>query len=133
LSASVVHSRVNTDLAGDAAAQQSTPNFEEVSVQTVWHLRDDVFYEARGATWALIQFLRAIEVDFRDVLEKKNALASVQQIIRELESCQDTVWSPIILNGDGFGLMANHSLIMANYISRANAAMIDLRQLLLQG
>jgi len=35
--------------------------------------------------------------------------------------------------GGGFGLVANHSLIMANYISRANAGMIDLRQLLLQG
>jgi hypothetical protein len=29
--------------------------------------------------------------------------------------------------------MANHSLIMASYISRANAAIIDLRNLLLQG
>ncbi|PCI43449.1 MAG: hypothetical protein COB51_11525 [Moraxellaceae bacterium] len=133
LSASVEHSRINTDLAGDAAAQQSTPNTAEISVQTPWLKLDDVFYEARGATWALTQFLRAIEVDFHDVLEKKNALASVQQIIRELESCQDTVWSPIILNGGGFGLVANHSLIMANYISRANAGMIDLRQLLLQG
>lgn len=133
LSASVEHSRVNTDLAGDAAAQQSTPGFDEVSVQTPYFQLDNVFYEARGATWALAQFLRAIEVDFGDVLEKKNALASLQQIIRELESCQDTVWSPVILNGGGFGLLANHSLIMANYISRANAAMIDLRQLLLQG
>ena len=29
--------------------------------------------------------------------------------------------SPMILNGSGFGLMANHSLVMASYISRANA------------
>ncbi len=29
--------------------------------------------------------------------------------------------------------MANHSLIMASYIARANAAIIDLRNLLLQG
>ena len=35
--------------------------------------------------------MRAIEVDFADVLEKKNALASVQQIIRELEATQQTV------------------------------------------
>jgi hypothetical protein len=43
------------------------------------------------------------------------------------------VWSPIILNGSGFGLWANHSLVMASYISRANAALIDLRELLAQG
>jgi hypothetical protein len=30
-------------------------------------------------------------------------------------------------------LWANHSLVMANYISRANAALIDLRELLAQG
>jgi hypothetical protein len=30
-------------------------------------------------------------------------------------------------------VFANHSLVMANYLSRANAAVIDLRQLLSQG
>jgi hypothetical protein len=39
----------------------------------------------------------------------------------------------MILNGDGFGFLANHSLVMANYISRANAALIDLNDLLSQG
>jgi hypothetical protein len=43
------------------------------------------------------------------------------------------MWSPIILNGSGFGIFANHSLVMASYISRANAAVIDLRSLLAQG
>ena len=74
-----------------------------------------------------------MEVDFADVLQKKNAQVSVAQIIRELESTQKMVWSPMILNGSGFGLFANHSLVMASYISRANAAIIDLRELLAQG
>ena len=68
-----------------------------------------------------------------DVLAKKNATVSLRQIIRELESAQAPVWSPVILNGSGFGLWANHSLVMASYISRANAALIDLRELLAQG
>jgi hypothetical protein len=102
-------------------------------VKTPWLEIDDVFYEARGATWALIQFLSAVEVDFADVLAKKNATASLQQIIRELETTQETIWSPMILNGGGFGFVANHSLVMASYISRANAAIIDLRELLSQG
>ena len=58
---------------------------------------------------------------------------SVRQIIRELEASQEPLWSPMVLNGSAFGVLANHSLIMANYISRANAAVIDLRQLLSQG
>lgn len=100
---------------------------------TPWLEIDDVFYEARGTSWALVQLLRAVEHDFADVLEKKNALVSLQQIIRELEATQQTLWSPMVLNGDGFGMLANHSLVMANYLSRANAGMIELRRLLEQG
>ena len=133
LSASVASSRVNTDLAGDASAVQSTGTPANVQVKTPFLEIDDVFYEARGSCWALLHLLKAIEYDFAEVLEKKNALASLQQIIRELESTQATVWSPIILSGSGFGLVANHSLVMANYISRANAAIIDLRALLKDG
>ncbi|KZN51123.1 DUF2333 family protein [Pseudoalteromonas luteoviolacea] len=133
LSASVGQERINTDLAGDSAALQATSGMEQTVVKTSWWQIDDVFYESRGATWALIHFLKAAEHDFSDVLEKKNAKVSLQQIIRELEATQETVWSPMILNGSGFGFVANHSLVMANYISRANAALIELSELLAQG
>lgn len=134
LSASVGQTRsAGQDLAGDRAAQQSNPDGGQRTVRTPALQVDDVFYEARGATWALMHFLQAIEIDFEAVLRDKNALVSVRQIIRELELSQRTVYSPIILNGGGYGLFANHSLVMANYISRANAAIIDLRELLNQG
>lgn len=133
LSASVRQQRINTGLSGETSATQSTPAQREFSVKTPWLQIDDVFYEARGATWALMHFLRAVEIDFEQVLEDKNAKASLSQIIRELESSQRTVLFPIILNGSGFGIVANHSLTMANYISRANAAIINLRNLLAQG
>ena len=133
LSASVGKRQLNMGLAGDAAATQATDAPSEQEVKTPWLELDDVFYEARGHTWALIHLLRATEQDFGDVLDKKNARVSLQQIIRELERTQDTVWSPKILNGDGFGLLANHSLVMASYISRANAGISDLRVLLAQG
>jgi hypothetical protein len=116
LSASVGQVQINTALAGDPEAHQSTLTSPE-----------------RGSIWAMIHLLKAAEHDFADVLQKKNALISLRQIIRELEATQATVWSPIILNGSGFGLFANHSLVMASYVSRANAAMIDLRRLLEQG
>jgi len=133
LSASVGQVRVNTDLAGDADAEQSTNTPSVVVVKTPMLQIDDVFYEARGGTWALIHLLRAVEEDFGSVLAKKNAVVSLRQIIRELEGCQDTIWSPVILNGKGFGFVANHSLVMASYISRANAAIIDLKTLLERG
>ncbi|HRY18174.1 MAG TPA: DUF2333 family protein [Candidatus Competibacteraceae bacterium] len=133
LAASVGQTRFNIDLAGDPNARQSTPTPSQAQVKTPWMKIDDVFFEARGYTWALLHTLRALEVDFNSVLQDKNAVVSLKQIIRELENTQEFIWSPIILNGTGFGPMANHSLIMASYISRANAAIIDLRNLLQQG
>lgn len=134
LSASVGQDLLDTDMAGELVPnQQSTTTPSHKQMKTSWWQLDNVFYESRGSCWALLHLLKAIELDFKGILEKKNATVSLQQIIRELESTQQTVWSPMILNGNGFGLVANHSLVMANYISRANAAIIDLRALLNNG
>ena len=133
LSASVGQVRLNTDLSGDPEARQSTHSPSVLEVKTPWTEIDDVFYEARGSAWVLVHILHAMEVDFDDVLRKKNALVSFRQIIRELEATQEPLNSPMVLNGSQFGLFANHSLIMANYIARANAAIIDLGKLLQEG
>ena len=133
LSASVGRRQLALALAGDPAASQATPAPDEAEIKTSWFEIDDVFYEARGQTWALLHLLRAVEQDFGDVLDDKNARVSLRQIARELEGTQETIWSPMILNGTDFGFVANHSLVMASYISRANAAIIDLRSLLAQG
>jgi len=133
LSASVGQVRVDTDLGGDAEARQSTPTAAQRPIKTPWLEIDDVFYEARGSTWALLHFLRAAEHDFGPVLRDKNALVSLRQIIRELEESQQSLFSPVVLNGSPYGFFANHSLVMANYVSRANAAIIDLRKLLERG
>lgn len=130
---SVAVSVVNTDLAGEAAASANTSLRDNIVVQTSWFQIDDVFYEARGAAWALVHFFRAAQFDFADVLADKNSEASVRQIIRELEASLQSLSSPIVMNGSGYGIFANHSLVMANYLARANAAVINLRELLDQG
>ena len=130
---SVANTRINEDLAMDPSAAASNPQRDVVVVKTSWFEVDDVFFEARGTAWALVHFFRAAEFDFAQVLNDKNANASVRQIIRELESSLQPLRSPIILNGSGYGFFANHSLVMANYLARANAAVINLRELLDQG
>ncbi len=130
---SVVSDRINDDLAGDSSAEAAGPQPDTVNVRTSWFQVDNVFFEARGTAWALVHFFRAAEFDFARVLEDKNAEASVRQIIRELEASLEGLSSPMILNGGGYGLFANHSLVMANYLARANAAVINLRELLDQG
>jgi len=130
---SVVETRINDDLAGDPAAEASGVQRDTVNVRTRWFEVDNVFFEARGTAWALVHFFRAAEFDFARVLADKNAEVSVRQIIRELEASLGGLSSPMILNGSGYGLFANHSLVMANYLARANAAVINLRELLDQG
>lgn len=133
LTAAVAETRFNTDLANDATATQSTPTPRELRVKTPWLDIDDVFYEARGTTWALVHLLKAVEHDFSPVLEDKNALVSLRETIRLLEATQQPLSSPIVLNGSGFGLTANHSLTLASYIARANARIIELQNLLSRG
>ncbi|WP_420825850.1 DUF2333 family protein [Thiocystis violacea] len=133
LSYAVGQEDLNTDLAGDPSARQSTPVPQEASTKTPWGQIDDVFFEARGYTWALMHTLKAMELDFESVLKNKNAQVSLKQIVRKLQATQNPMWSPLILNGTGFGPMSNHSLVMASYISRANAAILDLRRLLQEG
>jgi hypothetical protein len=133
LSASVGQVRVNTDLSNQRSGEAARELAPEVLVKTPWLLLDDVFYESRGTAWALVHFLRAAQFDFAAVLEDKNAVVSLRQVIRELEEGLAPVRSPIILNGSGYGFFPNHSLVLASYLSRAHSAVADLRELLEQG
>jgi len=101
--------------------------------QTPWMEIDNVFYEARGACWALLHILKAIKHDFSDILLDKRAMNTVDNMIQAMENALTPTLSPVVLNGDGFGLFANYSLAMANYIARANAAALDLRDVMNRG
>jgi len=133
LSASVGERVMDTSLSGDPSAQQSTSTPGEVSRRTPWLQLDDRFYHARGSCWALLALLRAVEFDFAPVLEQRNALAALQQVIRELEGTQQPMLSPFVFNGSPFGFFPNHSLVMASYVSRASSSLADLREQLSRG
>ena len=87
----------------------------------------------RGSLRAGHGRLNQRQFDFEQVLQDKNAVVSLRQIIRELEESLSPMRSPLVMNGKGFGLFPNHSLVMASYLSRANSAVINLRELLDQG
>jgi hypothetical protein len=101
--------------------------------QTPWLEIDDVFYEARGASWGLLHILKSIKHDFSLILEDKRAMRTVDTMIYAMENALTPILSPMILSGDGFDLFANYSLSMANYIARANAAALDLRDIMNRG
>lgn len=94
---------------------------------------DDVFYCARGYSWAFLHFVQALQIDFAPVIAGKNAAPTMKQIERDLQGAIKPMSSPIVLNGGGYGFLANHSMVLASYVARVNAAVIDLRLLLEQG
>ena len=119
-SASVGQVRVNTDLGGAPTGAATSEATGDVIVKTPWLEIDEVFYEARGTAWAVLLFLRAAQFDFERTLEDKNAVVSLRQIIRELEEGLRPVRSPMILNGQGFGMFPE-SLARARVVPVARA------------
>ncbi|MFC3286321.1 DUF2333 family protein [Litchfieldella rifensis] len=109
LSASVTERETLRNLDIDAEELTATP----------WYRIDDVFFEARGSGWALMHLLEAVERDFAAVLDAAGGNETLQRLVAELDMTQRRIWSPVILNGSGFGIFANHSLVMANYTARA--------------
>jgi hypothetical protein len=101
--------------------------------QTSWLQIDNEFWQARGSCWALLHILKAIKHDFRDIIEDKRAMDTLDIMIHEMENALAPIVSPVILNGDGFGVFANYSLAMASYVSRASAAALDLRDVMNRG
>jgi len=132
LSASVGVDDLDTYAVWDLEAQAAATDDRKPAYKTHWLEVDDVFHEARGATWALLHFMYAIQIDFAPVLHGKKAMVSLKQIIRKLDQAQKPMWIPIVLNGTGYGVTANHSLVLASRISRADSAVIDLLDLLEQ-
>lgn len=135
---------LSTRLAANSAEANYAPNLTKLEleearkqggapVKVSWLEIDDVFYEARGASWALLHILRAVRHDFKDILLDKRAMRTVDTMIKELENALTPIFSPMVLSGSGFGLFANYSLSMANYIARANAAALDLRDIMNRG
>jgi len=122
-----VQQRLQTQTQHLAANVGQSPNGDEQNDSTPWLRIDNVFFEARGATWALAQLMQAARIDYADAIDNSGAGADFDQLIAELKSSQGRVWSPVILNGSGFGLFANHSLMMANYTVRASQLVEKIR------
>ncbi len=101
--------------------------------KTPWLEIDDVFFEARGSAWALLALLDAAEADFAQTLTDKQAALQYRQVLRELESANRPLRTIMIMNGSGYSIFANHSLVMASYLGAANSALANLIGLLENG
>lgn len=91
----------------------------ELPDATPWLQIDNTFFVARGETWALLHYLQAVKHEYADVIAKADGNETLDRLIAELKLAQRRLWSPMVLNGTGFGMFANHSLLLANYIQNA--------------
>ena len=104
-----------------------------ITIRTPGGEIDNVFYEARGASWALLHFFKAVRHDFQAVISEKGAEEAMHRIISELSACQRPMKSPIVLNGEEFGFLPNHSLILSAHLAKALLGIKDLRTIIDQG
>ncbi|WP_027967339.1 DUF2333 family protein [Halomonas halocynthiae] len=108
--------RLSASLGNPEALADLDVDVDRVPGKTPWYDVDNVFFEARGQAWALLSLLKAVRHDQADVLEAHGLTDHWDALIAELQASQRRLWSPVVLNGSGFGMFANHSLVMANHL-----------------
>lgn len=98
------------------------------AADTSWLEIDDRFFVARGYCWALRAQLLAVRRDFAAALRAHgDADAQLAAALAALADTQQRVTSPVILNGSEYGVLANHSLVLAGHVARTAAALRVLR------
>lgn len=108
--------RLSASIGNPEALADLNVDVDRVPGETPWYRVDNVFFEARGQAWALLSLLKAVRHDQADVLATHDLTAHWDALIAELQASQRRLWSPVVLNGSGFGMFANHSLVMANHL-----------------
>lgn len=111
--------RLAASIGSHEALAELAVDTESLPPRTPWYRVDDIFFEARGTGWALSQLLEGVQRDQADVLAQAGAEAEWERLLAELAMTQRRLWSPLVLNGSGFGIFANHSLVMALHMTRA--------------
>ncbi|HSH56683.1 MAG TPA: DUF2333 family protein [Halomonas sp.] len=111
--------RLASGAGGHQLLQELAIDGEALPEGTPWYRVDNVFFEARGAGWALVQMLEGVQRDQADMLETAEVVELWERLRAELAMTQRRLWSPVVMSGQGFGPFANHTLVMAHHISRA--------------
>lgn len=96
-----------------------------------WTEVDDNFYYAQGAGYAMLGLMRAVRVDFAQVIRDKNAQEITDLIIESLAESQFEPW--VVTNGSKDGILANHSNNLKVYLEDARQKMNSLISILRQG
>lgn len=95
--------------------------------------RDDVFYQVRGGVYALYHTMLAVRADCKDVINNNNSMGIMNRVLNELENANKPMKSPMVLNGQEYGVIQNHSLVLAAHLAKAHLAIQELQKQLAGG
>lgn len=95
--------------------------------------RDDVFYQVRGGVYVMYHVMLAMRKDCEKLLDDAQALGIMNRIINELENACKPMKSPMVLNGNEFGMVQNHSLVLGAHVAKAHLAIQELQKQLAGG
>lgn len=102
-----------------------------VDIDIPWYRIDDNFYYSQGVAYTLYESLKAIRIDFIDVLKDKNSVKLIDKILENLRRCY---FEPLIVfNGDPDSIFANHSLNLSGMFNDARQKVESLIVALMQG
>lgn len=122
---------INQVLVLDEEGKKEDKSSQTADVYVPWMKIDDNFYYAQGVAYALYESLRAIRVDFMNVLTDKNSLKFLDKALEDLGRCS---FEPLIVfNGDPDSIFANHSLNLSGVFNDARQKIYSLIVALKQG
>ena len=122
---------IEETLTVDEATTTNLQPHRMVDIDIPWYRIDNNFYYAQGAAYALSESLKAIRIDFIDILKDKNSLQLVDKILENLRRCS---FEPLIVfNGDPDSIFANHSLNLSGVFNDARQKVDSLIVALMQG
>lgn len=87
--------------------------------KTPWYLIDNTFYLVQGYSWGVLHVLKAIEIDFKEVLDRRD-IYLLNRVTHALES--------VVLMSSDVWVSSKDSMAMASYLYIATKAVVDLRK-----
>ncbi len=115
----------------DEGTKENAKTPKMVNIDIPWYQIDDNFYYSQGVAYALYESLKAIRIDFIDVLTDKNSVKLIDKILENLRRCY---FEPLIVfNGDPESIFANHSLNLSGMFNDARQKVESLIVALMQG
>jgi hypothetical protein len=118
-------------LAMDEEIEDSPEGPKMVAINIPWYRIDDNFYYAQGVAYTLYESLKAIRIDFNDVLIDKNCLKLLDKVLESLKRCH---FEPLfVFNGDPGSIFANHSMNLSGFFNDARQKIDSLVVALMQG